>query len=207
MSIETCDVLVIGGGPAGSTCARQLREAGLDVLLMDKRELPRDKFCAGRITPLDHYQLRQSGVRLALAEAATSIVRAEGGWLVNRRILAAMLVGAGGQVCPVACMLGNEHSHRRLYDEGAMLVGDAAGLAYPGSGEGIRPAVESALIAAGVIGDAAADYSRDKLAPYAALLDARFGAPGREAVMWLLPRLSRLLAARCAMQPGQRLGA
>ena len=51
MAAETCDVLVVGGGPAGSTCARQLRRAGLDVLVMDKQAFPRDKVCAGWITP------------------------------------------------------------------------------------------------------------------------------------------------------------
>ena len=49
--MESCDVLVIGGGPAGSSCARRLHEAGLDVLVMDKAEFPRDKVCAGWITP------------------------------------------------------------------------------------------------------------------------------------------------------------
>ncbi len=48
---ESCDVLIVGGGPAGSSCARQLRRAGLDVLILDKSEFPRDKVCAGWITP------------------------------------------------------------------------------------------------------------------------------------------------------------
>ena len=51
MSAGTCDALIVGGGPAGSSCARQLRRAGLDVLIMDKQEFPRDKVCAGWITP------------------------------------------------------------------------------------------------------------------------------------------------------------
>ncbi len=63
--METCDVLIIGGGPAGSSCARQLHEAGLDVIVADKCSFPRDKICAGWITPavveelnldLDHYR-------------------------------------------------------------------------------------------------------------------------------------------------------
>jgi hypothetical protein len=37
-----------------------------------------------------------------------------------------------------------EAQRPRLVDDGALLVGDAAGLAYAASGEGIRPAVESA---------------------------------------------------------------
>ncbi len=51
MSRRTCDVLIVGGGPAGATCARQLTRAGLDVLVMDKQHFPRDKVCAGWITP------------------------------------------------------------------------------------------------------------------------------------------------------------
>ena len=34
----TCDVLIVGGGPAGSTCARQLSLAGRNVQLIDKME-------------------------------------------------------------------------------------------------------------------------------------------------------------------------
>jgi flavin-dependent dehydrogenase len=51
MPARSCDVLVVGGGPAGSSCARQLVRAGLDVLVMDKQQFPRDKVCAGWITP------------------------------------------------------------------------------------------------------------------------------------------------------------
>ena len=46
-----CDVLVAGGGPAGATCAGMLRRAGLDVVVMDRARFPRDKVCAGWITP------------------------------------------------------------------------------------------------------------------------------------------------------------
>jgi len=49
--MDTCDVLVIGAGPAGSTCARRLVQAGLDVLLLDTHPFPRPKTCAGWITP------------------------------------------------------------------------------------------------------------------------------------------------------------
>jgi flavin-dependent dehydrogenase len=49
--MDQCDVLIVGGGPAGSSCARRLRQTGLDVLILDKQEFPRDKVCAGWITP------------------------------------------------------------------------------------------------------------------------------------------------------------
>lgn len=45
------DVLIVGGGPAGSACARRLRQHGLDVLILDKQHFPRLKPCAGWVTP------------------------------------------------------------------------------------------------------------------------------------------------------------
>ena len=47
----SCDALVVGGGPAGSTCARLLRRAGWDVVLADRARFPRNKVCAGWLTP------------------------------------------------------------------------------------------------------------------------------------------------------------
>jgi geranylgeranyl reductase family protein len=353
MSPETCDVLVVGGGPAGSTCAAQLRRAGLDVLVIDKQAFPRDKICAGWITPavvqslaldledyakrrvlqpirgfrigtiggaeaqvrydepvsygirrceFDHYLLLRSKARLAPAESVKSMVRDNGAWLVNGRIRAALVVGAGGNFCPIARMLGaeggssqpivvaqelefrvtgnerrecgieqdvaqiyfcpdlkgygwcvakgdylnvglgredthrlSEHveqfrgwlgerggiprdlpgkfgghayvlypeSRRKQYDDGVILIGDAAGLAYARSGEGIRPAIESALMAAEIIRDAAGDYSPDKLAPYAGRLQQRFGEriPDQEAAAWLPRGLKQSLAARLLATP------
>ena len=46
-----CDALIVGGGPAGSTCARVLRQAGWHVIVMDRARFPRDKVCAGWVTP------------------------------------------------------------------------------------------------------------------------------------------------------------
>jgi flavin-dependent dehydrogenase len=49
--MDRCDVLVVGGGPAGSTAARQLVSAGRDVIVLDRAAFPRDKVCTGWITP------------------------------------------------------------------------------------------------------------------------------------------------------------
>lgn len=49
--MQTADAIIVGGGPAGSTCAWKLREAGLDVLLLDRATFPRTKLCAGWVTP------------------------------------------------------------------------------------------------------------------------------------------------------------
>jgi flavin-dependent dehydrogenase len=45
------EVAIIGGGPAGSTCAWKLRQAGADVVILDRQSFPRTKLCAGWITP------------------------------------------------------------------------------------------------------------------------------------------------------------
>lgn len=45
------DVLIVGGGPAGSTLAWALRESGLKIAILDKKSFPRDKVCAGWVTP------------------------------------------------------------------------------------------------------------------------------------------------------------
>jgi menaquinone-9 beta-reductase len=352
MAADSCDVLIVGGGPAGSTCAWQLAKAGLDVLVMDKQTFPRDKVCAGWVTPavlesleldvedyaqgrvmqpicgfrtgvigadaaethygravsyairrceFDDYLLRRSGARLRQGEPLAGMVREGNTWLVNDEIRTPLVIGAGGHFCPVArtlrggldgksrgsetivaaqeieyrlppsergacrieqdvvqfyfcadlkgygwCFakgdylnigLGREDSHglsghverfcawlqesgrvprdlpgkfnghayllypesqRRPIDDGVLLIGDAAGLAYPRSGEGIRPAVESALMAAEVVVAAARDYRAARLAPYVECLTQRFGAKSaqQDTASWLPQGLRQSLAAK-----------
>ncbi len=323
--MEACDARIVGGGPAGSSCAWQLRRHGLDVVVMDKSDFPRDKVCAGWITPevveelqldtadygrnhvlqpitafrtgmidgndletryprivsygirrreLDNYLLRRCGARLRLGEAVKSLRRDGRQWVVNDSIATPLVIGAGGHFCPVARFMGAKlgadepavaakeiefemdelqrgrcevrgdtpelyfcrdlkgygwcfrkgnhlniglgrqgshglsehlkhfcdflkqhgripqdipdqfhghayllhgHAVRKMLDDGMLLVGDAAGLAYPQSGEGIRPAVESGLMAATTIMEADRDYSIARLQPYAGRLAERFG--------------------------------
>ena len=49
--MRSCDVLIVGGGPAGSSAAWKLRRAGCEVLVLDQERFPRLKLCAGWITP------------------------------------------------------------------------------------------------------------------------------------------------------------
>ena len=323
--METCDALIVGGGPAGSSCAWKLRQHGMAVMVLDKALFPRDKVCAGWITPavvqalqldteayarervlqpitafrtglihgaevetryrrtvsfgirrceFDAYLLQRAGARTRLGESLKSLERRGGLWLVNDAIATPLIIGAGGHFCPVARFLGAKlgasepavtakeiefemnpqqlaecrvradtpelyfcrdlkgygwcfrkgdylniglgregnqglaeqlgdfcdflrqrgripgsipgkfhghaylqygHSRRKLLDDGVLLVGDAAGLAYPESGEGIRPAIESGLIAAAAVVEAGEDYRRQRLQAYANRLRARFG--------------------------------
>lgn len=64
---------------------------------------------------------------------------------------------------------------RSVAGDGVLLIGDAAGVAYARSGEGIRPAIESGLLAAKVIAGAQRDYSAERLELYRTLLVERFG--------------------------------
>jgi menaquinone-9 beta-reductase len=335
MPVRRCDVLVVGGGPAGSTCAWALRRAGVDVMVLDRAAFPRDKPCAGWITPpvlealeldLDEYRqgrvlqpitgfvtswiggpriatrypgvvsygilrcefdrflLERSRARRCEGTALRTLRRGAGGWVANEEWSARVVVGAGGHFCPVARALGTVASaepavvaqeielrmddrqqaacpvdaaapelffcpdlkgygwcvrkqdalnvgfgrldrtdlaprvrefvsllresgrvpadlparfkghaylvypsaRRMLVHDGALLVGDAAGLAYAASGEGIRPAVESGLLAARTI-VAARARGIDDLASYASAVEARFGRRASSGPSGLLP--------------------
>jgi flavin-dependent dehydrogenase len=345
--MDACDVAIVGGGPAGSSCAWALRDSGLDVLIVDRATFPRHKLCGGWITPLvlaeleftphdyspgrimqpitgfrlsaiggpqvevrsqrvvsygirrcefDQFLLRRCGARIREGVALTSIERTDNGWLVNGEIRAPMLVGAGGHFCPVGRYLGNKgspapvlaqeiefemdapqasrsniageipelffcrdmlgygwvfrkdhylnvglgrtdsheisrhvrdfvgylsevravevphsgiaghayglfgRSQRDILDDGVLLIGDAAGLAYPESGEGIRPAIESGLIAAHAILSAEGNYSAKDLAPYRELLNSRLQRERNR-----IDRLSQLLPHAIKEFAGRRL--
>jgi len=343
------DVLIVGGGPAGSSLAWSLRETDLSVAILDKQTFPRDKICAGWVTPavmqelqldLDDYQqgrvlqsihgfrvgqighklvdsiypgdpisygirrlefddylLRRSGAQLLLGQKFTSLQRESHHWCVNQEFKARLVVGAGGHFCPLAravgaCQQGSEqvvaaqeiefkmspqqardcpvdarfpelfftpdlagygwvfrkgdylniglgredrhrlsthvqrfveglkqqgkipqdtpekfsghayllypHALRRVVNDGVMLIGDAVGLAYPQSGEGIRPAVESALMAADVIKNCQGNYQQRQLNQYHQLLTQRFGArqPAPDLFERLPAKLKQMLASR-----------
>ena len=105
------DVVVVGGGPAGSTTARRLAERGLDVLLLDEAGFPRDKVCGEALSPGAWRLLEASGaapaLRLAGARpiAGMRLVAPDGtsfagrygggtafGFSLERRILDALLL-------------------------------------------------------------------------------------------------------------------
>ena len=55
------DVIVVGGGPAGSATAALLAGWGHDVLLLDRARFPRDKACAEYLSPATYDVLERLG--------------------------------------------------------------------------------------------------------------------------------------------------
>jgi geranylgeranyl reductase family protein len=62
MTNEIHDVVVVGAGPGGSSAAHYLARQGLDVVLLDKAEFPRDKTCGDGLTPRALWVLKDMGV-------------------------------------------------------------------------------------------------------------------------------------------------
>ena len=80
--VDQADVMVVGAGPAGSTTAYYLAQAGLDVLLLEKSRFPREKVCGDGLTP--------RGVRALVAMGIS--VSEQDGWVRNKGL---RVIGAG----------------------------------------------------------------------------------------------------------------
>ena len=62
------DVIVVGGGPGGSTCSLFLNKYGYDVLLLDKAKFPRDKACGDGVTGKSMSVLRELNLTNVIEE-------------------------------------------------------------------------------------------------------------------------------------------
>jgi geranylgeranyl reductase family protein len=56
------DVVVVGGGPAGSATAFWLAQAGHDVCVVERKTFPREKTCGDGLTPRAVHQLTEMGL-------------------------------------------------------------------------------------------------------------------------------------------------
>lgn len=88
------EVVIVGGGPAGSATAFFLARAGVDVLLVDRARFPRDKPCAEYLSPQASRILHEMDVLSALEQAGAAQltgmqVRAPGGALIHGEFAAA----------------------------------------------------------------------------------------------------------------------
>jgi geranylgeranyl reductase family protein len=75
MRREVRDVIVVGGGPAGSATAGFLAREGHDVLLLDEARFPRDKVCGESVSPGAWRVLGELGAAEAVRALAPQPVR------------------------------------------------------------------------------------------------------------------------------------
>jgi geranylgeranyl reductase family protein len=61
------DVVIVGAGPSGSSCAYWLADAGWDVVVLEKKQFPREKTCGDGLTPRAVRQLADMDLEGALA--------------------------------------------------------------------------------------------------------------------------------------------
>ncbi len=64
---QDCDVLIVGGGPAGSSAAFWLASNGYKVVLAEKKVFPREKTCGDGLTPRAIRQLEDMGIKDSLS--------------------------------------------------------------------------------------------------------------------------------------------
>jgi geranylgeranyl reductase family protein len=69
----SCDILVVGAGPAGSACARWLAQAGRDVVLVDAQAFPREKTCGDGLVPDALAALKRLGLYEAVMARAQPV--------------------------------------------------------------------------------------------------------------------------------------
>ncbi len=140
MTGERAQVVVVGGGPAGSATATLLARAGLDVLLLDRRCFPRDKPCAEYLSPACEDVLRRLGALERLEQ------------LGLRRVRGMHIVSPSGQRFTIAYHDGHHARSalampRRLLDAALLELARAAGVEVR-EGVGVRgPLLEGRRVA------------------------------------------------------------
>ena len=93
MTIRDCDVLVVGGGPAGTSTAVALARAGVDVVLVDRARFPRPKPCAEYLSPEASRILDSMGALTAVESTGAAqlkgvLVRAPNGETIRGEFVA-----------------------------------------------------------------------------------------------------------------------
>jgi geranylgeranyl reductase family protein len=78
---QVYDVCVVGAGPSGSTCAYYLAKQGKRVLLLERKEFPRDKLCGDAVCSRAQVHLQRMGVLQAIVAEEKGVWAEVGGFV------------------------------------------------------------------------------------------------------------------------------
>jgi flavin-dependent dehydrogenase len=119
MLAEACDVVVIGGGPAGAVAGALLAAAGVDVIIAEQKLFPRQKVCGEFLSPGSFPVLTRLGVLSdVLDRAGPEITALTMHPSVGLKITAAMPCDAAGRY---ARGVGRHHLDTILLDRARRL--------------------------------------------------------------------------------------
>ena len=141
-STGTWDALVIGGGPAGAAAAFWLAQAGHRVLVVEKKQFPREKTCGDGLTPRAVRQLHDIG----LAEPLSQYLRFDG----LRSIAHGVTLELAWPEHPDFPSYGYVVRRRELDKLVADRAADAGAVVWSGA-EAVEPIVDGGLVTGAVI--------------------------------------------------------
>jgi menaquinone-9 beta-reductase len=171
MTAPRHDVLVIGGGPAGSAAGFWLAKAGHDVCVLERKAFPRDKTCGDGLTPRAVHQIREMGLEPAIAahHHRHDGLRAEahGITLELRWPQHPVFPGYGYVV------------RRRDLDQMVAEHAAGAGATVLQATEAVRPLLRDGLVTGAVVKDKAGGQTRELRARYVIVADGSLSRFGR----------------------------
>jgi geranylgeranyl reductase family protein len=171
MASDRHDVLVIGGGPAGSAAGFWLAKAGHDVCVLERKTFPRDKTCGDGLTPRAVHQLRDMGLEPAIAAHHH---RHDGLRAVAHGITLE-LPWPQHPVFPDYGYVVRRRDLDRMVAEHAAGAGATLRIAT----EAVRPLVRDGLVTGAVVKDKASSQTREVHARYVIVADGSLSRFGR----------------------------